>query len=462
MTRYSKVLADAEVKSFWLDNTSETAPCPPLTEDATAQLLIIGGGFTGLWAAIQAKERHPALDVVLIERDRVAHGASGRPGGIISTSVMHGLKNEARVFPDDIDSLEDLGQQNLDGFRASVERYGIDADIEWVGEMKVAIVRDHMPELEEEYQLHLRHGHDVVMLDETQVREQLNLSLLVGGMWSRQRSGVVHPAKLAWGLKKAALALGVRMHESTSMLSYAQDGRLVRVTTQFGTIMADKVLFATNAWVNVDKRIKRRVIAVRDRVLATEPLTAEQLARIGWQNRQGIYDTRTQLSYFRLTADNRIIFGGHVDYFFGNNTAPTQDNQRSTYHGLVDTFQRTFPQLSDVKISHVWSGPIDYCKRAAMYFERLMQDRVVWVGGYSGFGVAGSRFGASTALDILFNLDTPATALDIAKTLPGVIPPEPLRWAGTKLTFHAIAGADLEGGWKAAWIDAVRRVGFPI
>ena len=462
MTHEASALAHAVVKPYWLDSASVPQPEAPLVANTRAQLLVVGGGFTGLWAAIQAKELDPQLDVVLIEAGAVAHGASGRPGGIISTSVMHGLKNEARVFPLDIAELERLGQLNLDGFKDTVERHGIDADFEWQGEMKVAVRADHLGELEAEYQLHRRHGHDVVLLDRHQVREQLDIPILEGGMWSKDRSGIVHPAKLAWGLKRVAKALDVRIFEHTPMTSFTRQGEVICVTTPHGRVLADRVLLATNAWVNVHKRIGRRVIAVRDRVLATEPLTSEQLDRVGWKNRQGIYDTRTQLSYFRLTADNRIVFGGHVGYFYGNDTDPAEDQRLSTYRGLVATFQRTFPQLLDVKVTHVWSGAIDYCKRAAMYFERLEGDRVIWVGGYSGFGVAGSRFGASTALDLLYARQSDASRLDLARTRPGLIPPEPFRWLGTKLTFHALAGADQQGGWKAAWISAVRAVGFPI
>lgn len=462
MTTAELALSNAIVKPYWLDSTAIPQTEAPLCNRIRAALLIVGGGFSGLWAAIQAKEKDPNLDVALIDAGAVAHGASGRPGGIISTSVMHGLKNEARVFPRDIAELERLGRLNLDGFKDTVERYGIEADLEWRGEMKVAVSAEHLVELRAEFELHAQHGHDVTLLDRQQVRKELDLPILHGGMWSRDRSGIVNPAKLAWGLKRAAMSLGVRIFEDTPMLKFERRRNLVAVTTPYGEVLADKVFLATNAWVNVHRRIERRVIAVRDRVLATEPLTTEQLARIGWKNRQGIYDTRTQLSYFRLTADNRIVFGGHVGYFFGNDVDPAEDRKLSTYHGLVETFLRTFPQLHDVAVTHVWSGPIDYCKRAAMYFDQIHEGQVVWVGGYSGFGVAGSRFGASTALDLLYQRQTAATALSMAHTKPGLIPPEPFRWAGTKLTFHALAGADQEGGWKAAWISAVRAIGFPI
>jgi glycine/D-amino acid oxidase-like deaminating enzyme len=112
--------------------------------------------------------------------------------------------------------------------------------------------------------------------------------------------------------------------------------------------------------------VNKRVMAVRDQIVATEPFTAEQLARIGWEGRQGVYDMRTQLNYFRLTKDNRIIFRGLVNYHFDDNPDPAADREKSTYYRLAEVFYRTFPQLSYVCFSHAWGGPIDYCSRGAV------------------------------------------------------------------------------------------------
>jgi len=165
-----EALARTRLMPYWLDNPAEPPAEPALVSDIRADLLIVGGGFTGLWAAVQAKEQMPELDVVLIEAGRIAHGASGRAGGIISTSVMHGLPNAVRVFPDDIAELEEFGQRNLDGFEATLKRYGIDADIEWNGEMTVAVDPDHVDHLRADYDLHKSYGHDVLLLDAAATR----------------------------------------------------------------------------------------------------------------------------------------------------------------------------------------------------------------------------------------------------------------------------------------------------
>lgn len=457
-----KSLAEATLYPFWLDSADAPGSEPHLVGATDADLAIVGGGFTGLWAAILAKESDPGRDVVLIEAGKVAHGASGRPGGIVSTSVMHGLSNAARIFPGDLDALERLGRHNLDGWTRTITEHGIDADLEWSGEMTVAVDEKHLADIDAEYDLAKSHGHDVLRLNRAQTQAELASPLYEGAVWSRERCGIVHPAKLAWGLKRVALALGVRLYEHTPMTGVEDEGAALVLTTHDGRIRAKRVLFATNAWGAGHKKIKQRIVALRDRVLATEPLTNEQLGRIGWRNRQGVYDTRTQLNYTRLTRDNRIIFGGRVGYFFNDDTDPEADRRIGTYERLAGYFARTFPQLDDIRFSHAWSGPIDMSMRMAVHFQRYYGGKGIWAGGYSGFGVTASRFGAQIGLDILDQADNPDLNLDFASTLPNRIPPEPFRWLGAKLTMYALDEADEKGGWRKAWIDIVHRMGFPL
>ncbi|WP_041390268.1 NAD(P)/FAD-dependent oxidoreductase [Sphingobium chlorophenolicum] len=457
-----KALSGAKIFPLWLDHPDRPSPQPKLRGVIPADLAIVGGGFTGLWAAIQAKEQDPSCEIVLIEAGEIAFGASGRPGGIVSTSIMHGLKNAVRVFPDDVGELERLGQENLDGFRDTIDRYAIDADFEWNGEMTVAVNDRELPELREEFDLHRKYGHDVEWLDAEAVRRHLNCPDFVGGMWSHERSGTVHPAKLAWGLKAAAISLGVKIFEHTRMDELRPIGAGLRVRTESGEITAHRVFLATNAWGAKQKKVKRRIMAMRDHVLATEPLTDEQLARIGWTERQGIYDTRTELNYLRLTKDNRIVFGGSVGYAFGNDLEPASDEEISTYYALARDFFRKFPALTDVRISHVWGGPIDYCLRYSMYFEPLHGGRAVYVGGYTGFGVSGTRFGARIGLALLKGEKAPELELDIVRKKPAMIPPEPFRWIGARITLAVLKDVDTKGGWRLWWIRFVNFLGYPI
>ena len=457
-----QALSNTTFDTYWLDSLEAVEDEPALTTDIDCDLLIVGGGFCGLWSAIHAKQANPQRDVVLIEAKSVANGASGRPAAIMSTSVMHGIDNTERMFPGEVDELEKLGRENMDGFKATIEKHNIDCDIEWGGEMVVSIGDEGLDTVEKDFQLYQKYGHDAEKLDKQKTQAEINSPIFHGAVWSKQRSGTVHPGKLVRGLKQLALKLGVKVYENTPHIGNRYEQR-IRVKTPQGSINANKVLLATNAWGAGHKKIKTRVAAIRDRILVTEPLTAEQMDRVGWQNRQGIYDTRTQLNYMRLTADNRILFGGRLEYFYGNNTDPIQDKEATPYIRLVQSFYRTFPQLKDdIKFSHAWSGPIGLTTRMAVHYQRYHDGNMVYAGGYSGFGVTASRFGARVGLAILDGEDIPETKMTFAKTIPNYIPPEPFRWIGAKVTMYALDTLDEKGGWRKPWVWLVQKMGFPI
>jgi len=178
-------LANTSFTTYWLDSLDPVPDEPALEQDTNCDLLIVGGGFCGLWTAIQAREQDPERDVVLIEAKSIANGASGRPAAIMSTSVMHGIDNTERIFPHDVAELERLGRENMDGFQATVERYAIDCDIEWGGEMKVSIGDDGLDTIEEDYQLYLKYGHDAIKLDQAGVQAEIKSPIFHAGTWSR-------------------------------------------------------------------------------------------------------------------------------------------------------------------------------------------------------------------------------------------------------------------------------------
>ncbi|MDA7585877.1 hypothetical protein N8739_11640 [Luminiphilus sp.] len=159
----------------------------------------------------------------------------------------------------------------------------------------------------------------------------------------------------------------------------------------------------------------------------TEPLTPEQMASVGWAKRPGIYDTRTALNYMRLTADNRILFGGRLTHYFNNNTDPEDGKKIGPYLKLAGHFFSTFAMLTDIKLSHAWSGPIALTTRMAVHYQRYHQGNMIYGGGDSGFGVTATRFGARVVLAVLDKRDIPETKLEFAPTLPAYVPHEPFR-----------------------------------
>jgi glycine/D-amino acid oxidase-like deaminating enzyme len=458
-----KALADTRFTTYWLDSLDPVTDEPALQHNQQCDLLVVGGGFCGLWAALQAREQDPERSVVLIEANSVATGASGRPAAIMSTSVMHGIDNTERIFPDDVAELERLGRENMDGFHDTLQRHEIECDVEWGGEMKVSIGDQGLGTIDKDYKLYTKYGHDAVKLDKEGVQAEIHSPIFHGGTWSRKRCGTVHPGKLVRGLKRAALAVGVQLHENTPLLTAQRSAGGIVVETPQARITARKVLLATNAWAAGHRHIGRRVAAIRDRILVTEPLSDAQMEMIGWHNRQGIYDTRTQLNYMRLTADNRILFGGRLDYFYGNDTDPALDRTPQPYIRLVQSFYRTFPQLADdIRFAYAWSGPIGLTTRMAVHYQKYYDGDMVFAGGYSGFGVTASRFGARIGLAILDGQDIPETRMQFARTLPNYIPPEPFRWIGAKITMYALDTLDEKGGWRKLWVAMVQKMGFPI
>jgi len=458
-----QALADTRFTTYWLDSLEAVDDEAALQQNNQCDLLVVGGGFCGLWTALQAREQNPQRSVVLIEAKSVANGASGRPAAIMSTSVMHGIDNTERIFPNDVAELERLGRENMDGFRETLERYNIDCDLEWGGEMKVSIGDQGLQTVEEEYQLYLKYGHEAVKLDKDAVQAEIHSPIFHGGTWSRKRCGTVHPGKLVRGLKRAALECGVRIYENTPLLATRKTASGIEIATPRARISARKVLLATNAWAAGHPHIRRRVAAIRDRIVVTAPLSDAQKAKVGWQHRQGIYDTRTQLNYMRLTADNRILFGGRLDYFYGNNTDPAIDKTPQPFIRLVKSFYRTFPQLADeIRFDYAWSGPIGLTTRMAVHYQSYYDGDMVFAGGYSGFGVTASRFGARVGLAILDQQDIPETRMQFARTLPNYIPPEPFRWIGARITMYALDTLDEKGGWRKLWVAMVQKMGFPI
>ncbi len=456
-------LKQTRFTSYWLDSFALTPDESPLNVNTQCDLLIVGGGFCGLWGAILAKEQQPERDVVLIEAKSIANGASGRAAAIVSTSVMHGIDNTLRMFPDEVAELERLGRENIDELQKTIKRFAIDCDLELGGEMKVSVGDDGLDAVQQDYALYKCYGHDVELLDKPAVQAQINSPVFHGGIWSKARSGTLHPGKLAQELKRVAIELGVRLFENTPHVSNAYANALVHVATPGGSIAARKVLLATNAWAAGHKRIKTKVVAIRDRIVVTEPLSEKQMSLIGWPNRQGVYDTRTQLNYMRLTKDNRILFGGRLDYFFGNQTDPVADKAPAPYVRLVNTFFDTFPQLAnEIQFSHAWSGPIGLTSRMAVHYQRYHQGNMVFAGGYSGFGVTATRFGARVGLAILDGDDLPETRMTFARTVPAYVPPEPFRWIGARTTMYALDTYDEKGGWRKPWVKLVQKMGFPI
>ncbi|HUA45673.1 MAG TPA: FAD-dependent oxidoreductase [Solirubrobacteraceae bacterium] len=447
--------ADASPRSFWLDSLPERAPHPPLEAAIDADLCIVGGGYTGLWAALYAKELDPRREVVLLEATRCGNGASGRNGGFLESSLTHGISNGLTRFPNEIGTIERLGRENFEALAGDVERLGIDAELERPGDLVVALEPREVEDLVEEAELMSRFGHQVELLDGDQVRAQITSKKFKGALWTRTGSALVNPGRLADGLRAAAARAGVRIHEHSPVRELRDR---VSVITEGGVVRARGVVLATSAYPPLVGAIRRYVAPVYDYALVTEPI---DLGAVGWRARQGLSDMGNQFHYSRLTADGRILWGGYdAVYRYGGPVGPQFDDHDATFARLSQHFFTVFPQLEGVRFSHRWGGAIDTCSRFSVFFGRALGGRVAYALGYTGLGVGASRFGGRVALDLLDGRTSEATALEMVRRRPVPFPPEPLRSAVIQLTRNRLAAADRNEGRRGLWLTALDRLGL--
>jgi glycine/D-amino acid oxidase-like deaminating enzyme len=457
----SAALDGARDLPLWLDTPARPARRPPLDGDLVVDVAIVGGGLTGLWAAVLEAQGSSARSVAVLEGADLAWAASGRNGGFCSASLTHGLANGLSRWPDELATLLRMGEENLDAIEATVAGHGIDCAFTRSGELTVAVEPWQLAELTELAGLAGGLGQQVELLDADQVRALVDSPTYVGGLREARSTAVLDPARLVWGLADVAERAGVTLHERTRVTGLHDEGDRVRVDTTSGRVRARRVLLGTNAFPSPLHRLRSFVVPVWDHVLATEPLTPAQRASIGWAGREGIGDAGNRFHYYRLTADDRLVFGGYdALYYFGSDLAARRRRSPQTEQLLAEHLLETFPQLEGVRIGHAWGGAIDTCTRFTAFWARAMGGKVAAVQGYTGLGVGASRFGAQVALDLLDGADTERTRLGMVRHRPVPFPPEPLRWAGIQLTRRSIARADAAGGRRDVWLRTLDRLGL--
>ncbi|MEV7536401.1 NAD(P)/FAD-dependent oxidoreductase [Streptomyces hydrogenans] len=454
-------LRDAAPAPFWLDDPRRPQAEPALVGGTTCDLLVVGGGYSGLWTALVAKERDPSTDVVLIEGEEIGHAASGRNGGFCESSLTHGLGNGLDRWPDEIGTLERLGRENLQAMEDAIRRYGIDCDWERTGSLTIATEPHQVEWLTEEAETAARHGADTALLDAVAVRAEIDSPTFLGGMWNKRDTAMVNPARLAWGLKQACLGLGVRIHEHTPGLSLDEHGAVVAVRTPYGRVTARRVALATNAYPSLLRRHRLYTVPVYDYALMTEPLSEEQLAAVGWKNRQGWSDPANHFHYVRISADNRILWGGYdVVYDYAGRVSAERNRRPETFATLARNFFGTFPQLEGLRFSHAWGGAIDTSTRFCVFFDTSHHGKVAYAAGFTGLGVGATRFGAEVMLDLLAGARTERTSLALVRRKPLPFPPEPARSIGIGITQRSLTRSDRNEGRRDLWLRTLDRLGL--
>ena len=439
---------------YWLDaDPLEPEVHPTLIGETTTDLCIVGAGYTGLWTALLAKEKNPERNVIIIEQLETGAGASGRNGGFCSYSLTHGFMNGYSRFKDEMAIIERLGRENLEAIEATIKKYNIDCGFELTGEISVANEEWQLNDLIEIAELRNSFGDSVQILSKEEMQARVNSPISVGGLWDPDGTALIDPARLVWGLEQACIKSGVVIYENTSALWLEQTSSGIIVHTPYGEVHAKKVALATNIYRSLIRRAKKYVVPVYDFQLVTEPLTPEQMASIGWKNREGLSEAGNQFHYYRLTKDNEILWGGYdAIYNFRGKVRHEYETSAETYAHLAQAFLETFPQLKGIKFTHGWGGAIDTCSRFTQFWGKAYRGKVAYVMGYTGLGVGASRFGAQVMLDLLDGEDNERTRLSMVKKKPIPFPPEPFKFIFIRLTQWSLNKSDQNQGKRNLWL----------
>ncbi len=447
--------------SFWLAGVRPN-PEPPLRGRAPADVAIVGGGFTGLWTAIRLLETQPDLRVVVLEMETVGFGASGRNGGFCEASLTHGLANGLRHFPDELDILEREGVENLRALVEFTRTNGIDCDLEPTGMLTVADQPYQVDEFRAWAEESARHGEPLEFLDREAIRAAVHSPLWQAGLrGAPERTVILDPARLCHGLKRVALERGARVHERTRVTGVERMPGGVVVRTGQGEVRAAHVVVATSAYSGWLRRLSALFVPVYDYVLVSEPLTPAQRASIGWRGREGMSDANNQFHYFRLTADDRILWGGYdAVYHVGNGVGSQFDRRPATFAKLEAHFRAAFPQLADLRFPDRWGGAIDTTTRFTVTFGQTLGGRLTYALGYTGLGVGASRWAAGIVRDFILRPDSDLLRLRFVRTRPFPFPPEPLRYLAVQAVRHELDRADRNAGRRSLLLRTLDALGI--
>ncbi|THG33122.1 NAD(P)/FAD-dependent oxidoreductase [Naasia lichenicola] len=450
-------LAQSRRGGFWLNDLGPRVQHPRLTADIHADLVVVGGGYCGLWTALLAKQRDPDRSVVLLEAKTVGWAASGRNGGFVAASLTHGAANGEARFPQELAQLDRLGMENLDAIERTVAELGLDCDFERSGGIDIA-TEPHQVEWLREAAAADPHSQ---LLEGDAIRALVDSPTYLAGLRDARTTALVHPAKLAVELARVAVEAGVQIFEDTRVTELDSDGDGVQVRTPDARVQAGSVALATNVYPSLLARNRLMTVPVYDYVLMTEPLTDAQLAAIGWSGREGIGDAANQFHYYRLSADNRILWGGYdAVYYAGGKVRSRYEKRPKSFERLASHFLTTFPQLEGIRFTHRWAGAIDTCSRFCAFYGTARKGRVAYAAGFTGLGVGATRFAAEVMLDLLSGEKTERTELEMVKSLPIPFPPEPLASIGIQATRWSLDRADHREGRRNVLLKAMDAVGL--
>ena len=419
----------------------------PLAGDIDADVAIVGAGFTGLWTALFLKELEPSLAVCVLEKSAAGYGASGRNAGIVGETIDHSHELAIAHFGlDEARELARIGRENLDEMERFLRERSIDAGFERPGQLNVALTRAHVAGLEESREAAERVGAPGwAVLSRGQTQALVASPLYLGALVA-PRNALVDPVRLVEGLRAEAARRGVRIFEGAAVAGFEFPADRVHVETPEGRVRARRAVLATNAYSHqLFPRLAHRFLPLYDYILVSEPLTPAQRAAIGWKGRQAVVDSRTFFNYYRLTADDRILWGtSEAAYYPGNRVDAGCDHSPRHYADLRASFHRHFPQLAGLEFPYAWGGPIASTTRLTPFFGTLA-GRLSYGLGYTGHGIGSTRVAGKILAHLALDRKSPLLELSMVRKKPFPFPPEPLRRLAVSAVTRSLRKVDAGG-----------------
>jgi len=418
---------DHSDKSFWLATYGPYAPNAALQGDCSVDVAIIGGGFTGLSTAYHLKRDDPGMNVAVLESEVIGYGASGRNGGFSMT--LFGMEPTiTKLFFGQQRAVEAhrYMERAVDYVDALVKEHQMQSDYWFPGFLRVATTPGFERRIQHDLKLLSDMGiTGITWIGAAAVRAQVD-SPLFRGAWWEPRCGLLNPAKQVRELKRVAQQFGATVYERTPVTAIERGARFI-LRTPGGTVTANKIVLATNAYSHLIPELRSKQAPVFTHMVVTEPLTEAQLAPIGWKNRQGIEDARNLVHYFRLTADNRLAMGGS-DVSLAYGTDLDHDRNPRVFLDLEHDVARIFPSLRGVRYTHRWGGPVSVPTQMVPDIGQLGDARALYSLGCVGHGVSLTHLNGRTLADLVCERKTDLTDVWFVNRRSLPWPPEPLRF----------------------------------
>jgi glycine/D-amino acid oxidase-like deaminating enzyme len=421
------------VDNYWFESAGmfDDRINPPLKGRQRADIAILGGGFAGMSVAYNLARRLPGQRIVLLEGARCGYGASGRNCGFADL----GMPGVDYVYdtqgPEAAREYYDATRLGLEQIRTFVDEHGVDCELEFTGSTSLAVEEAHLDGLVEEKARFDRMGIEIELLDKIETRRKVTSERFVGGLHDPNQA-ILNPAKLARGMKGVIEKLGVEVSERSKVIRM-EPGATVRLVTEFAEVLANKVVIALNGYAPQIGLFSDRILPLCGYMAATEPLSEARMKSIGWADREGLYDTRPEFMYLRLTADNRIVFGGEGGAIFYGSSLST-GNYQPVIEKLHRSLLTSFPQLEGVRFTHAWGGIMGITEDWMPSFGTMGDSKNIFHAvAFNGEGVVMAQLAGRIVAEMIAGEETPLTRLAMVNKRMPYIAPDPIRTVGAKI-----------------------------